>query len=552
MTAITRPLNKLEQYTSYRHNFKQYFAVAFAGVYLPTGLDPSSSENVPFDKARLYAPVAKLVSEHPSLALIIKNESRLDVPHEFELLLELDVSRNIIYSPVVTEKEPSIEDLKKSAIELDSIDSNPVILKTISDRLSIQFDLIDEIPPWRLIVSPAKLTSKDGTITYGSHIIFAFHHSLADGTSGKLFLNALLEVLNNQYQDKTVSESSIAKLPLTTLIPPPLEETMPLPTSFRRITTALLQDMGWLPAFKHWSGAPVLDTISKNAVGIDQYRIQVKILRVSAQNAATLLSKAREHKVSITSLISSIGVVALHLTLKRWYGNSSGLPKKEQYPGNFEGLQCSIPKNLRPIMKKHKADTKFTFLPFLEDAMGVYVCSIDHNLSISFIEPILLANKDNTEEAEKSAVWETAKQIKQTINDHAKTDNKNLDTGLLKYISSFPKFFKKKVGGKRKGSIEVSSIMAGPDKSVSTVPKDGSSTSAIAATAGTPERPYALKNLLFAQTASGATAPINVSLISFKSGDMCISFSWVTASVEAKFVDYFEAKFQELLNNALK
>lgn len=552
MSQLTRPLGNIEQYTSYRHNYKQYFAVLFAGVYLPVGIDSTSLKNSPFLKSDLYVPLAQLINEHQSLAVLIQNEDKLDVPHLFSLPSQVDIEKNIVYSPIVSSDGQDItsESLKASAIELSSVDSNPGLLKTMASRVSTQFESVDKILPWRVILTPVKLTHQDGSIIYGSHLIFAYHHSIADGTSGKIFMTRLLDILNTQYKSHSENStpSSLVDIPPSSEIFPTIEHALDLPQSIFHLIGIKLKIGGWLTRFKPWSGYPVLDTISENAVGIEQYGCEVKLLRVSASKMMELLSKARKNKGSITSLFTGIGEVAFHSTLKEFF-DSPDIPSDQRYPGPFyDGIQSSIPRNLRPNMKKGETGSKnLTFSPSLKDAMGVYVCSVKHDMPSSQIENILANASDK--QAQEAAIWKCSNSAKKAILDSINQKNKNLDTGLLAYINSMPDFFRGKVGKPRNGSLEVSSILAGADPSVAIKSSDGT---VLEPTAGTKDRPYVLKNLAFIQTASAIGTPVNLSLVSYKGGDLAISISWSPGAVPDGFVDKFEKQFIRLLGIILE
>lgn len=541
----SRPLGKLEQYSSFRHHLKQYFRVLFAGAYLPVGVDPSSPRNTPFTKADLYGPLAELINEYCSLALTIQNSESPTIPHEFQLLDIMDISKNVLYGPTVpSTQEPDISILKQCAIDIDTLDSNAEMLNLFGKLISTQFDSISKIPPWRVIITPVKSTAT-GKIIYGTHLTFCYHHALGDGTSGRILLTKTLEILNDRYGSKNTSivdpQNPLIQISSSAQIPPPLETCLELPESFTKVLGIVLREKKIMPSFKAWLGSPIIDTFTKNAVPYESYRSNIRLFRVPASQMSLLLKKSRQNKTTVTAVFTALSFIALHLALKEFYG-SPETPKNLRYPGpKFDGLSCCIPRNLRSNIEQQKSQPSGLRNP-IGESFGVFVCSIIPEITTSCL------NLVTTTKSKSEAVFAVSAKMKQKIDTDLKNGVKNTDTGLLKFLNDMQRFFTEKVGQPHSDSLEVSSILVGQDPSVQSTAKDGT---VIEATAGTADRPYVLRNMTFTQSASQIGSPINNSFISYKGGDLATAITWSSGVMDDKVVEKYESYFLQYIDAVL-
>lgn len=507
----TRPLGLIEAYSSYRHNLKQYFAVVFSGLY------SSISYDSPLTKEQLYDSLTTLIVENPSLALTIHNETSETEPHTFKLLEKFDLNKIIHYGPAIP---PEIKDnevidvqtLKKFAIPVEELESNSKITSMIQQRVSQQFPNVDEIPPWRLYITPVCLSKNK----YGTFVSFGFHHALGDGTSGRIMLTKLFDILNQEHSKitntttitKTDPKASIINIPATCNIRPTLESVLKLPESFFHLIKIILQVKGYTSSPNAWTGNPIVDSFSPNAVSPETYVSKTKLLVISKEKMVTLLNLSRNHKVSVTSSISAIAAISLHKTLLELDPNYSS--------SKYDSLLCGVPRNLRSIIPDDKVQA---------DDMGVFVCGMNIPVSISQID-----SNENTVDA----VWAVSQSVKTFIDGEVAKGDKNTDTGMLRYATPLHHYFTVKPGHPHSSSLEISSIVAGP------VPS-----------APTSEKPFNLSHLSFVQTASLLGAPINMSLISYKGGDLGVGVTWSECTVSSDIALQHCETFQKLLDEVL-
>lgn len=513
MTAIkSRPLGKLEQYSSYRHNLRQYFAVIVGGLFSVNG------QNSILTKEALYAPIAQLIKENTALATTIQNESSETIPHMFHLVEKMDLKNHLVYIPesleaisATAEYEDVEKAFKDSAIDVDKLETNADFIKAMETRMSSKAKDVDSIPPWSIYIVPIKLKDE----TYGTFLAFSYHHSIGDGTTGRLVITKLGDILNKQpdiVSNPSSVSSSIVEIPESASLIPSMDEAIDLPTSIFSFIKLLGQKFGLLPKPHPWTGTPIVDTFSNPDEPISPTR--VTFMRVPEDQMKRLSSNARAHSSSVTAAVLTAEVLALYKTLKSI--DLSKYPAKYFDLKNFDTLISSVPRNLRQFAKPGLIK---------EDDMGVFVCGITIPFKMSKIEAALNSEKENGENISPE-VAELLKSSKSFIAAEVAKGSKGTDVAMLKYVSDMADFFKTKVGEPHNCSIEVSSLL---------VPTE----------CNKPEYKYKLSKFTFLQSASACGAPLCLSIISEKGSDMGLSITWCKETiVHEEFMEIFENNFE--------
>lgn len=372
----------MEAYSSFRHDLNMYIAVAFSGVY--TSNKASTNVNLP---SLLYGALKKVILLHPSLALVIHGQSS-DNP-TFNLLSQVDLKKLVVWLEDTTEEQ---------AFEL------------LKQYMGKQFENIDEIPPWRLLVC-----ARENQLS----VTFLFHHALGDGTSGTIFMKELGKALN----DSSPLENGLVDIPKSTEIRPSLESVLDMPQGFFNILKIVAKDMGIIKGPQNpWTGAPVPDTYSS---GNGPAKTNIARYSISAENMKKLLTESRSHGTTIAALLTAIGVVSLNSVIS---------------DDSYQTILSSIPRNLRPLIDAVS-----------ENDMGTYVASIDS----AFDRSSLKTENDNVSDT----IWGVSGQLTSSIQAAIKKKNSELNSGLLKYAGNMRQFFTKKVGKPRSCSLEMSSLV---------------------------------------------------------------------------------------------
>lgn len=454
---------KLEKYSSVRHDFNCYQSVAESAVYTKTGLDSKNSLGF------FYKALKNVIAEHASLNLVIHGESTESPTLGFPETIDLE--NHVVWVSGQTTKE----------------EENKLIEKGIGTK----YKDIDSIPPWKVMVVP-----RGDALS----VTFFFHHSIGDGTSGKLFLVSLLKSLNQTETNdnetlENVDVDSIVNVPESLSIPPSVEQVIDMPIGYWHLIKIFGAKWGLISKPETWSGGPVPDIVN----GEPLPPTNIAKLSISTQEMNKLQKESKIRGTTITALITAIAVASV----------AKGLPESE----TSSVISYSIPRNLRPLSTSLNLATR----------MGVYVASINGAISRTSVTPTTF----DPEEA-----WKISTNIKKYIQETLDQGSTNLDTGLLKYVNNLREFFTSLMGKPRGRSIEMSSLVVSESEVASASGPGG----------------WIMDELFFFQCANLFGAPLCFSSLGYKGGQLNISCVWGTGVVEDKLVDKVLENFKTYIH----
>jgi Alcohol acetyltransferase len=149
------------------------------------------SNNQPLTKALLFQALRTVISEHPSLSSILVSQP----------------SPQQEISHIAWKAKLKAIDLKKCVSFIEGYDDSEASLRNLVEKAhNTWFDTADKsLPLWNV------------TVVNRTHLLFAFHHSVADGVGGIAFHRALRAALNSSYKNGLVSSSSMVPSPDTDL-----------------------------------------------------------------------------------------------------------------------------------------------------------------------------------------------------------------------------------------------------------------------------------------------------------------------------------------------
>lgn len=433
----------MEQYSSAQHNLGFYHCVCLSGAY--TARTPLNTNL----KSVLYAALYRVIIAHPQLTYLIINESTLP---EFCIADYVDMDRQVEW---IDYEDPTA-------------------------GLHHQFPKIDNIPPWRLLVHDRGES--------GFWAAFKYHHSLGDGTAGRVLLESLLSELNKlSLSDLDLRLSPIIDVPAALGVGPSLEQAYPIRIGVLTLLTELARDWGLLPSPKIWSGNRVprnIDVYSESDV--DATNAEFALFSFSSEVVTRLQYRCAELKVSVNAVLCAALVAAIANAIP-------GRPK----------LRYSIPRNLRPN------------IPGSTDKMGVFVCSI---------EGIARAPRDT------EGIWSLANKIRGKIAANIAQGQRNLNAGLLKYIPDMHAFFQRQLGRSRPTSFEFSSLLM--ERKVPNE-KDGDM--------------WTLDDIVFTQSASITRDPLVFSSVGYKGEKLNFACVWRRGFVDGKIPENAVEEFQRIV-----
>lgn len=518
----SRPLGHLESFSTIRHDMKFYSGVMVSGVYT----HGPSETGIP--KKQLYAALRKVVTTYPNLCTVLSGQNTTK-PH-FQILDQIDLDDHVIFVP-------------RPKDEREQLNTHELYLnQEIRNR--------EKVPLWRIIVSP-KMKDNELLFVDGTEIAFYYHHAIGDGVSGKIFLTSLLDSLNSldetfggteafKDSENTINGKkqgmwdNLVEVPQTMTVHKNLEKVLKMPQSLKHIAKTLGQEFGLIRRHGFWTGMPIPDNMKYTKFP----ETKIQRLKVPAHKMVALLEACRRQNTTMACLITSLALVAVNGSIPV-IQNGAQLTK----------IQCVLPFNLRPFMNNTMA------LGVGANSMGDYAASIEVPFSradLTGTTASLVVTTSNSSGVftggNTNVVWEASQRLRQKLDRRIAKGNKDLNVGLIKYAGNLRSFFKQKSGRMRTNTLEVSSICVDAPPHQNIGPK-GHTRNVSAATqatlAGAPA--WILTDLVFSQAVSSEGAAINLSAISYKGGDLTISFVWAAEIVSDEIVSSVIQNFDELL-----
>jgi len=343
-------------------------------------------------------------------------------------------------------------------------------------------------PPWKLRVAPRP---GFGDEPASIEVIYAYHHAISDGLSGKIFHSQLLEALNSPNSSVPGLSGSILSLKARPVLPQPQEEVIDFKITFLYLLSMLWKEFGpkWLagpPAVTPWGGEPV----NLSAV----YQTNVWLVNIPAPAVSKVLAACRTHSTTLTALVHILVLASL----------SRRLPSEEA--------------------KSFSSDTAISLRPYvwpqtgMNDTMQVVYTGQSHNFDAATVSDLRqkLVNSPAKPAAVEDLVWKLATSLKADLK--RKTDSLPVDdmVGLLKWVSDWHVWFKKKDGLPRDTTWGMSNL------------------GVIAGTDGT--KSWEPKRLVFSQSAMIAGAAIGVNLAGVAGGDVSMTVTWPEGTVDNTMV----------------
>ena len=380
-----------------------------------------------------------------------------------------------------------------SWLRLDKIDLREVVqfrdmdegYQFVEDIHQLPFDHMGELPLWRVVLvgrPPQELASpidqrNDEAVIEESvfDVGFFYHHGIGDGKSGAAFHMDFLNTLNALTGTDpfvNIPNEGIVETPKLDLLPS-LEEAHVWPLSMTFIARQVLKEF-ILPENRFlWTGPPV----QFSPHHLPKTRLQT--LFFDSQTVVRLTQRCRQNSVTLTPLLS---VIIARILASR-------------HP-NQVCLTGTIALSLR----------RFTGM---DDRQIVnHVASVTAHFSTLQKPGYLHSSGRNAFD------WSVVRSCKNVIDAVAMSPT-NQDTVLLRLLSDYSGWFKKRVGKRREASFEVSNIGA-VDGGMN---KGGSGK---------------FRRIIFSQSASITGPPYCFCIATASGGDMAVALTWQDGVLEDK------------------
>ncbi|KAJ6445365.1 alcohol acetyltransferase [Purpureocillium lavendulum] len=454
-----------EHFSSTRHHIGIYRCVTVTCRY-------HADSPVQLDAAKLYPALATVIADQPMLRVGILDQDTNQA--HFSHIHEVDLRSHVSFKPLDCESVSEYEAL-------------------VAEQQGWHHDQLwpelESRPPWRLaVLQPNAAVHQE---IQSVDLVFAFHHSLMDGTSGRRFHELLLAALNQSSQPTCSSPDTphLLSFPNAPKLPEAQEDVIPFTNSIPYVVKTLWSELGpeMLKPRKvvPWHG---------KAIDFDiPHRTRVRPVDIPHEVVGSLLKACREHSTSLTALFHALTLVsyALHL------------PASEA-----ESFAASTPINLRPYFGPN-AD------PERKDLLRCLITSFSHEYPADAVAAVRRPGADLD-----SLVWKTAKQIKDELVEKLASLPKDDINGLMKYVGDWFDFWEKKKGKTRTESWEVSNIGILPK------PPPGAT--------------WSITRLLFTNGSMVAGPALGVNMASAEKSTLTAGISWQDTVVPEALVDSLE------------
>ncbi|KAL6880789.1 hypothetical protein J3F83DRAFT_3270 [Trichoderma novae-zelandiae] len=499
---LLRKLGDIEHFSSSRHHLGIYRCVTVCARHLHPPSSPSSSHLAGTSPSPAFlAALAHVVSHQPMLRVGIAGDDTNSA--HFTHVPSVDLRHHVSVIAVPCRSVQEYEDR--------------VALQQGWEHDQKYADLAER-PPWRItILRPSSDVPELQNI---EDVFFAFHHSLMDGTSGRLFHEMLLAAPSYQGTSPAPAEAQpVLAFPDPPSLPEAQEKAVNFTLSVSYTLRTLWNELG--PSFLRPPKQPVWNAIPINLSL--PYKTRVKAIDLSPEQLTTLLSACRSHSVTVTALLHALVLASL--------------AKRIPSPSTAPAFAAATPVSLRPYLSP-------TSNPAHASSLRCLVAGCTHTFSPDAVSALRAPGADTT-----ALIWKNAQHVKAELAKKLGALPKDDIMGLLKFIGDWFAFWRGRDGKQRADSWEISNIgvLKNPRPQPDAQP-DAQGGSEAKREAGVPRA----TRLLFTNGAMAAGPPIGLNVATVAGSKLTIALSWQDSVVEDELMEQlagdlasYAAKLQE-------
>ncbi|KAI1276916.1 hypothetical protein F5Y07DRAFT_364495 [Xylaria sp. FL0933] len=457
--------------------------------------------------------IARVVLEHPALRV---DAASLDTKRPAWVAVEqVDFAHHVQWVDVTGANGSDNNAVAKPEETLPEM---------IERRLDEPYENMAGRPQWRVL-----LPFKNGGDPF-LDIIFDYSHAFGDGTSGKIFHETLLRILNiptisgeTETQTPILKERMLTIPPTAKTLPPPMEKAgkfsmsakFAVSTAWKELRPLGLSSMS--AAHAHW--APIRTT---------PYKTRFRAFDVPADALRGILTACRAHKTTVTGLLHGLLLVSL----------ASRIPAQAAFAG-------STALDLR----RHLVGVDVKSYPGLDPRRTVanYVSAMTHEFDADVVRRIREVAKpgDNTNDDDDAVapaalvdlVWQCAARVRGEIQKRLDSGLRNDVVGLMKLIPDWRAQLRTDAGKPRPHSFVVSNLgvldseplLRDATEEKKEEAKKENCDGDMGSSSG-----WKIAHSTFAISAEVCGAAFQVSPISVRDGALCMGCSWQDCVVDLK------------------
>ncbi|KAI1827312.1 alcohol acetyltransferase-domain-containing protein [Xylaria intraflava] len=411
-----RKLGHVEAYQLAMYVLDQYRGTSVSCRYVipPSLRDPSQRQQL--TDVVLHA-ISECVSRHPVLQVGIANAETNQAT--FVHLDSLDLRQYIEWKYLDA-----------------SADFESNLCQLTTSQLDATFHRMDRHPGWRIVV----LHQQGADFL---EMLFTWNHPHADGTSGKIFHQDLIQILNTAGPEdhQAKPDPYILRFPdKPKRFPPTMEQIMKLPLDVEYLGKTLWQDSKpptWRPSqtLAYW--APVVSS---------PYKTQFRSFTIENDVLSRILSACRCHKTTLTGLLHGLAFVIL----------ASRLGKEAA-----SGFQATTTINMRQFVPSPPG---YEWLQ-PDRTMANFVTQMQHKFKPGLVAKFHSQNPPTLKDGEPvlghestSLIWDTAARVRGEIADKLSIGGRNDIVGAMKFVRDWNTQMKNTVRKPRQASWMVTGL----------------------------------------------------------------------------------------------
>jgi energy-coupling factor transporter ATP-binding protein EcfA2 len=469
-----------ESYSTSRHHLGVYFCVCNTCRYtLSSNILPGNTASL---KSTIYAALASVVLKEPFLRIGIIDEAT-KAP-SFVYVPTIDLDAQVKWETIAADRAEQFDE---------------GLTRILAKRHDTRWADLDVRPPWQVVVVPRpSFEGEKPTV----EVVFAYHHSIGDGLSGKIFHTQLLEALNNPNNPVPGLSGNILELPELPTLPEPVENLVPFKTTLGFVLLTLYDVFapkwmrGTLPP-PPWCGADF--NLKK------PFKTNVRLLTITPSTVNRLLAACRAQDTTLTPLLNILVLISL---------------ARHVPPETATSFTGTTPISLRPYVRKDaKFDTKTQFSGLVTAEQHDFTQEIVADLRQRLGKVAQGPDSDLVE----TQIWTLSTKLKIDLRKKAEKLPADDMMGMLKYAGDWHPWWQKMDGKPRKKTWEVSNVGT----------MDGGCEGSDPGQA----KKWTATRDVFSQSAMKLGAAIGVNVAGIAGGVVSISLTWPEGVVDNELIN---------------
>ncbi|KAI1076949.1 alcohol acetyltransferase-domain-containing protein [Whalleya microplaca] len=474
---LLRKLSYNEMYQLAMYTLNQYRGTAVSCRYaIPPTLSNQDSQSAL--KNRFEAAIIKTILQNPVLQVgIVDADSKAPT---WTRLDRLDLGNHIEWR--------SIE---------SSVGIERLLQQTVASQIDTTFPQLDRQPGWRIVIL------RQGTID-DLEVIFTWNHPHADGTSGKIFHEALLRSLNDMGEDNPPLDGNTLILPKSApRLPVPIEKLSTLPMDAKYVMTTLWE------LLKPSLFSKSLTQASWAPIQASPYKTQVRFFTVDREALDSILAKCRQHQTTLTGLLHALAALAFASHLRDTFSFQSGTP----------------------IDARRFLQAGPGFQP--DRTMANYVTMMDHEFAGTVVESLRSAL---SEAKTLERVWSIAADVRRQIEKKLANGLKNDEICLGRFVKDWRAQMREKASKPRQLSWLVTNlgVLEGSPTPESVGEKSKSEA-------------WSIRQSQLTLSAEVPGAAIVISAMTATNGPLCVTTNWQECLFDPSFGDQIMGHVEQWL-----